>query len=85
MAQPTQHCKLNEVILELCLNLKVKTKEKVKKKKQKFWECNFPLPPPKIVCDKQGNKTPVICLLPLPELHLLIGPVHKMYSTLEAI
>lgn len=35
MAQPTQHCKLNEVILELCLNLKVKTKEKVKKKEAK--------------------------------------------------
>ena len=38
-----------------------------------------------IVCHDQDDDTPVICLLPPQELHLLIGPVNKMYNALEAI
>ena len=37
------------------------------------------------MCDDEDNNTPVICLLPPPELHLLIGPVNKMYNALETI
>ena len=40
---------------------------------------------PPILCQDDTNDTPVICLLPPPELHLLIGPANKMYSELEAI
>ena len=32
-----------------------------------------------------SNDTPVICLLPPPELHRFIGPVNKMYTELEAV
>ena len=39
---------------------------------------------PPFVCDNQSN-TAVICLLPPPELNLLIGPVSKMYTILEAM
>ena len=37
------------------------------------------------MCDDEDNNTPVISLLPPPELHLLIGPVNKMYNALETI
>ena len=40
---------------------------------------------PSILCDEEDNNTPVICLLPPPESHLLIGPVNKMYNALETI
>ena len=40
-----------------------------------------PLPP--ILCHNTDNEAPVIFLLPPPELHLLIGPVNKMYAALE--
>ena len=33
---------------------------------------------PPIICDDIENNTPVIQLLPPPELHLLIGPVNTM-------
>ena len=36
--------------------------------------------PPMIVCDDVSKTTPVICVIPPPELHLLMGPVNKMYS-----
>ena len=37
------------------------------------------------ICDKIDNETPVIFLLPPPELHLLIEPVHKIYGSLESL
>ena len=40
---------------------------------------------PSILCDNIDNETPVIFLLPPPELHLLIGPVNKMYAALESL
>ena len=39
---------------------------------------------PPILCDNIDNETPVIFLLPKPELHLLIGLVNKMYAALES-
>lgn len=39
---------------------------------------------PPIICDDIDNETPVILLIPPPELHLLIGPVNKIYSALES-
>ena len=35
---------------------------------------------PPILCDNADNDTPVIALLPRPELHLLIVPVNTMYD-----
>ena len=37
------------------------------------------------MCDDKDNNIPVICLLLPPQLHLLIGPVIKIYNTLGAI
>ena len=34
---------------------------------------------PPILSDNDSNHTPVISLLPPPELHLLMGPVNTMY------
>ena len=39
---------------------------------------------PPIICDDIENDTPVICIIPPPELHLLIGPVNKLYDSLES-
>ena len=39
---------------------------------------------PPIICDDIENDTPVICIIPPPELHLLIGPVNKLYESLES-
>ena len=39
---------------------------------------------PPMISDDISDKTPVIAVIPPPELHLLIGPVNKMYSELEA-
>ena len=36
-----------------------------------------------IICDDIENHAPVISLIPPPELHLLIGPVNKLYYSLE--
>ena len=36
------------------------------------------------ICDDIENDTPVICIIPPPELHLLIGPVNKLYESLES-
>jgi len=38
---------------------------------------------PPIICDDIENDTPVICLIPPPELYLLIEPVNKLDSSLE--
>ena len=38
-----------------------------------------------ILCDDESKYTPIIFLLPPPELRLLIGPVNKMYNALETI
>ena len=38
-----------------------------------------------IVCNDVSKTTPVICVIPPPELHLLMGPVNKMYSEMEAM
>ena len=38
---------------------------------------------PPIICDNIDDDTPVICLIPPPELHLLLGPVNKLYTELE--
>ena len=38
---------------------------------------------PPILSDHDSNDTPVITILPPPELHLLMGPVNKMYTELE--
>ena len=38
---------------------------------------------PPIICDDIENDTPVISLIPPPELHLLMGPVNKLYNSLE--
>ena len=51
-----------------------------KKRCKKLWECNTP----PIVSNDQDKNTTVLCLLSTLQLHL-IGPVNKMYSTLEAI
>ena len=40
---------------------------------------------PPIICDSIDDTTPVISLIPLPELHLLIGPVNKLYTALESV
>ena len=38
---------------------------------------------PPIICDNIDDDTSVICLIPPPELHLLIGPVNKLYTALD--
>ena len=38
---------------------------------------------PPIICDNIEDDTPVICVIPPPELHLLMGTVNKMYTSLE--
>lgn len=38
---------------------------------------------PPIICDDIEDETPVICLIPPPELHLLMGPVNKLYNEME--
>ena len=40
---------------------------------------------PLILSDDDTNTTPVISILPPPELHLLMGPVNKMYTELENV
>ena len=40
---------------------------------------------PPILCDDESKYTPIIFLLPPPELHLLVGPVNKMNNALETI
>ena len=40
---------------------------------------------PPIICDNIDDTTPVILLIPPPELHLLIGPVNKLYTALESV
>ena len=39
---------------------------------------------PPIIFDNIDDTTPVISLIPPPELHLLIGPVNKLYAALES-
>ena len=40
---------------------------------------------PPILSNDDSNESLVITLLPPPELHLLIGPVNKMYSEMEKV
>ena len=40
---------------------------------------------PPIICDNIDDTTPVISLIPPLELHLLIGPVNKLYTALESV
>ena len=40
---------------------------------------------PPIISDKLDDNTPVIEVLPPPELHLLIGPVNTLYDGLENV
>lgn len=40
---------------------------------------------PPILSDNIEDETPVISVLPPPELHLLIGPVNKIYSEMEKV
>ena len=40
---------------------------------------------PPILSDDDSNNTPVISILPPPELHLLMGPVNKLYNELENV
>ena len=40
---------------------------------------------PPMICDDVSDNTPVICVIPPPELHLLIGPVNKMSTELESL
>ena len=70
------HCQLKEVILGLFWI------SKWKKKKDAKNYGNVIRPP--IVSNDQDKNTTVLCLLSTLQLHL-IGPVNKMYSTLEAI
>ena len=40
---------------------------------------------PPMLSDDISNNTPVLTLLPPPELHLMIGPVNKMYTEMEKV
>ena len=40
---------------------------------------------PPIISDNLDDNTPVIAILPPPELHLLIGPVNTLYDGLEKV
>ena len=55
-----------------------------KSEAKKFGNVIHPHPTP-ILCDNIDNETPVIFLIPPPELLLLIGPVNKMYGALESL
>ena len=52
-----------------------------KSEAKKFGNINHPT----IICDNIDDTTPVISLFPPPELHLLIGPVNKLYTALESV
>ena len=40
---------------------------------------------PPMLSDDIWNNTPVLTLLPPPELHLMIVPVNKMYTEMEKV
>ena len=40
---------------------------------------------PPILSDDDSKNTPVISILPPPELHLLMGPMNKLYKELENV